>query len=137
MGSPQFFSFSNRNIRLIIPLLFLLLSSSTLLMFVAEGRAITKLQLLEAAQSEGEDEKTVVRTTQVIGSTPPRCERRCSSCGHCEAVQVPVTTQVHGHSRSHLSAAETSNIAYSRGDDVSNYKPMSWKCKCDNLILNP
>ncbi|KAJ9166395.1 hypothetical protein P3X46_021159 [Hevea brasiliensis] len=125
MGSAQFCYCSNRNRHLIIPFLFLLLLSSILLSFVAEGRTTTKL--LDAAQREGEDEKALVMRTQVIGSTPPRCERRCSSCGHCEAVQ----------SQSHLSTAAISNIAYSRGDDVSNYKPMSWKCKCDNLIFNP
>ncbi|CAI0464227.1 unnamed protein product [Linum tenue] len=23
------------------------------------------------------------------------------------------------------------------GEDYSNYKPMSWKCKCGNSIFNP
>ncbi|XP_057990445.1 EPIDERMAL PATTERNING FACTOR-like protein 2 isoform X2 [Hevea brasiliensis] len=135
MGSAKICHYSNRNGRSIISLLFLLLSSSTLLRFVADGRAISKL--LEAAQREVDDEKVVVMRTQVIGSTPPRCEGMCSTCGHCEAVQVPVTTEVHEHSRTHLSAAPISNIASSRGDDVSNYKPMSWKCKCGDLIFNP
>ncbi|CAI0464228.1 unnamed protein product [Linum tenue] len=30
------------------------------------------------------------------------------------------------------------SVAYtSRGEDYSNYKPMSWKCKCGNSIFNP
>ncbi|XP_010548696.1 PREDICTED: EPIDERMAL PATTERNING FACTOR-like protein 2 [Tarenaya hassleriana] len=50
-----------------------------------------------------------------IGSMPPKCEKRCETCRECEAVQVPVTFQ----------------------DDFSNYKPLSWKCKCDNSLFNP
>ncbi|EEF52209.1 EPIDERMAL PATTERNING FACTOR-like protein 2 [Ricinus communis] len=135
MGSAQFCYFCNRNRHLTISLLFLLLSCSTLVRFVAEGRAIPK-PLESETQKEEMDEKMAVRS-RVIGSTPPRCDRRCNSCGHCEAVQVPVTTRIVSHKRSaHLSTA-ISNIAYSRGDGISNYKPMSWKCKCGNLIFNP
>lgn len=71
--------------------------------------------------------------SQVIGSRPPRCDRMCGNCGHCEAVQVPVNTQAHKRSFS----SSIASIAYSRGDDISNYKPMSWKCKCGNSIINP
>ena len=70
-----------------------------------------------------------------IGSRPPRCQRRCSSCGHCEAVQVPIVPQLHSHRTSHFYAAPT--VEYSRGDYISNYKPMTWKCKCGNAIFNP
>ncbi|KAK8924020.1 EPIDERMAL PATTERNING FACTOR-like protein 2 [Platanthera zijinensis] len=54
-----------------------------------------------------------------IGSRPPRCEEICRACGRCEAVQVPAMPQRR------------------RRDDGSNYKPLSWKCKCGDLILNP
>ncbi|ESR46934.1 hypothetical protein CICLE_v10003474mg [Citrus x clementina] len=74
----------------------------------------------------------MVVMTSMIGSRPPKCERMCSSCRNCEPVQVPVTTRAVGHRASHFSA-----IAYSKGDDNSNYKPISWKCKCGNLIFNP
>ncbi|CAK7347355.1 unnamed protein product [Dovyalis caffra] len=133
MGSSKIGFCCHRNRQLIISLLFILVSSLTLVKFVAEGRAITKL--LEAAHKGVGEEKIAVRA-QAIGSRPPRCDRKCSSCEHCEAVQVPVTTQAHNHKRSQFSTA-ISNIAYSRGGDVSNYKPMSWKCKCGNLIFNP
>ncbi|KZV54510.1 hypothetical protein F511_01308 [Dorcoceras hygrometricum] len=59
----------------------------------------------------------------LIGSQPPRCERMCqSNCGHCKAVQVPIPS-------SHLLHRFTTH-AYSRGDGISNYKPMCWKCRC-------
>lgn len=164
MGSSQYCVCCHRNRHLIVSLLFLLISSLTQVRFVAEGRAISKL--VEAApvriiyiqshhalpyffltkhyfQNSGtqnfkfyaqkgmEEEKMVVMTS-MIGSRPPKCERMCSSCRNCEPVQVPVTTRAVGHRASHFSA-----IAYSKGDDISNYKPISWKCKCGNLIFNP
>ncbi|PON71386.1 EPIDERMAL PATTERNING FACTOR-like protein [Trema orientale] len=135
---------------------------------MAEGRAIS--MLIEAAQRGGgymEEESKVVRVVvgmrrgRQIGSRPPRCERRCSACGHCEAVQVPVAPLVLHHqndnrsrtrhdqndiSRSRRRNRSSSisskninnfNVAYSRGDDLSNYKPMSWKCKCGDFLFNP
>lgn len=91
-----------------------------------------------------ENEAGVVVNARQIGSRPPRCESRCSACGHCVAVQVPVSPQVQGHSkiRSHGSlpaSTRTSpkNVAYCRGDDITNYKPISWKCKCGDLLFNP
>ncbi|XWS25453.1 hypothetical protein CRYUN_Cryun27aG0069600 [Craigia yunnanensis] len=123
----------HRNRHLIVSLLFLLFSSLTQVRFMtAEGRSLSRL--LEVAQ-KGIEEKTLVMRS-LIGSRPPRCERRCSSCPHCEAIQVPVTTQSQNRRTRQFSAAIFS-IAYSRSDDISNYKPMSWKCKCGNLIFNP
>ncbi|KAK8625877.1 hypothetical protein V6N13_057034 [Hibiscus sabdariffa] len=78
-----------------------------------------------------EGEKTMVMRN-LIGSRPSRCERRCSSCPHYEAIQVPITTQSQNQ---HFSAAIFS-VAYSRGNDISNYKPMCWKCKCGDMIFN-
>ena len=87
-------------------------------------------------------ENVVMVRRVLIGSRPPRCERKCSSCaGPCEAVQVPIVpsklrdqqTRITSHHP--LYASPT--IAYSRGDDISNYKPMCWKCKCGNFMFNP
>lgn len=65
----------------------------------------------------------------MIGSRPPSCEGRCSGCGHCEAVQVPLAP---------LKKQRASATVNSRGDEYSsNYKPMNWKCKCGDRILNP
>ncbi|KAK9285114.1 hypothetical protein L1049_024299 [Liquidambar formosana] len=114
-----------------ISFLLLLISSSTQLRIFAEGRAISKPIGISKTVSE---EKAIVRAQ--IGSRPPRCERRCYSCGHCEAIQVPANPQAKAKSGSSNSSA-VPNIAYARGDDNSNYKPMSWKCKCGNFIFNP
>lgn len=115
---------------LIISLLFLLIAN------MAEGRTISKL--LEVSQKGiGAEKAGMVMQRSLIGSRPPSCERICSSCGHCTAIQVPITTKVQGK-KSRLNFPDSSvGIAYSRGDDVSNYKPISWKCKCGDLIINP
>ncbi|XP_068655617.1 EPIDERMAL PATTERNING FACTOR-like protein 2 [Aristolochia californica] len=95
--------------------------------FAAEGRV--NLRLLEAGKVR-EEEKMLVRAR--IGSRPPSCERRCNSCGHCEAVQVPAVPPDKS-GRRHSSLISTIN---SRGENT-NYKPMNWKCKCGDMILNP
>ncbi|KAJ3675654.1 hypothetical protein LUZ60_004696 [Juncus effusus] len=80
------------------------------------------------SQAPAKDER--IMEVELIGSRPPRCEGRCSSCGHCEAVQVPIAPQnklvnfFHG-------------VIYSRGDETTNYKPLNWKCKCGDVIINP
>ncbi|XP_042029740.1 EPIDERMAL PATTERNING FACTOR-like protein 2 [Salvia splendens] len=88
-----------------IPLLILLIST-----FNVQGRKVAH------NNSQVKEEKTMWRSQ--IGSRPPRCERQCSTCTRCEAIQVPT-------------------IAAARDQGNSNYKPMSWKCKCGNLIFNP
>ncbi|XP_022132530.1 EPIDERMAL PATTERNING FACTOR-like protein 2 [Momordica charantia] len=107
-----------------VPFLFLLILASTQMRFMAEGRLVPK-----RGQTVGE-EKVVLRGQ--IGSRPPKCERRCSWCGHCEAIQVPTNPQKSANTNS----SAFNNMAYAR-DEASNYKPMSWKCKCGSLIFNP
>ncbi|KAJ0981853.1 hypothetical protein J5N97_010108 [Dioscorea zingiberensis] len=109
----------------------LLLLGSIQVKHLAESRPL--LKLLENAK---EREKEIAMVGALIGSRPPRCEGRCSSCGHCEAVQVPLAPQdkISGGLLHHLHFSTTIN---SRFDDNSNYKPMGWKCKCGALILNP
>ncbi|KAK9163556.1 hypothetical protein Syun_004458 [Stephania yunnanensis] len=107
---------------LTLSLIFLVVSSSSIL---SEGRAV--FGLTKSSQM-GREEKVFLRAQ--IGSRPPTCVRRCSSCGHCEAVQVPVIPQEKGKRRQF-------NTASFRGEDGSNYKPMSWKCKCGDMIFNP
>ncbi|KAF6142182.1 hypothetical protein GIB67_037100 [Kingdonia uniflora] len=82
------------------------------------------------------NEKLVVRAQ--IGSSPPRCDRKCSTCGesgvHCKAVQVPIGPQhktlgtIHYFSKSAL---------FTSSEYTYDYKPMTWKCKCGNMIYNP
>ncbi|XP_038975139.1 EPIDERMAL PATTERNING FACTOR-like protein 2 [Phoenix dactylifera] len=109
-----------------LALVVLLLVSSNQVKYSVEGRSLFKL--LEAAK--GRDEE-VVTMRALIGSRPPRCETKCSSCGHCEAVQVPVVPQDKNGFRYFF------DTITSRGGDSSNYKPMNWKCKCGNMLLNP
>ncbi|XP_022740310.1 EPIDERMAL PATTERNING FACTOR-like protein 2 [Durio zibethinus] len=112
-------------------LLFLLILSTTqVIRYKAEGRPNPKSDSLSKTVNE---EKATLRAQ--IGSRPPRCERRCSSCEHCEAIQVPTNPQVRNGNRN--SSTLISDVAYARGDYSSNYKPMSWKCKCGNFIFNP
>ncbi|KAK9949232.1 hypothetical protein M0R45_004765 [Rubus argutus] len=56
---------------------------------MAEGRAILRKD--DTSQTVNEDSKARLRAQ--IGSRPPRCEGRCSSCGPCEAIQVPTYAQ--------------------------------------------
>ncbi|KXG34342.1 EPIDERMAL PATTERNING FACTOR-like protein 2 [Sorghum bicolor] len=79
------------------------------------------------------------RRRGLIGSRPPRCERVCMSCGHCEAVQVPIVPQ-HEEEKARASASAVTLAAAMftyRVDGISNYKPLSWKCRCGGTILDP
>ncbi|KAB2629686.1 EPIDERMAL PATTERNING FACTOR-like protein 2 [Pyrus ussuriensis x Pyrus communis] len=140
MGGSQNCIFCHKNRNIYISILLFLVSSSTHLIFMAEGgRPISsKPGEFAPARVLQENKAGVAVSARQIGSVRPSCERRCSACGRCVAVQVPVTPQVN-EIRSHGSSSSVSpkNVAYSRGDDITNYKPMSWKCKCGNLLYNP
>ncbi|CAN8328415.1 unnamed protein product [Cochlearia groenlandica] len=128
-------------------LLILLILNSTHFSLMTYGRpepnsheSSTKVNVTSLGQridqDQDQDKKMMMRG--LIGSSPPRCERvRCRSCGHCEAIQVPTNPQIKHHSPS--SSSEIIGLDYIRGGDDSstNYKPMSWKCKCGNSIYNP
>ncbi|CAL5076969.1 unnamed protein product [Urochloa decumbens] len=104
------------------------------------------LRLLEIGASKGQDEAEIRGEMKgrraLIGSRPPRCERVCMSCGHCEAVQVPIVPQDH-HLQIQKRAATTTDAAISaalfayRVNGITNYKPLSWKCRCGGTILDP
>ncbi|KAL1805755.1 hypothetical protein ACET3Z_028823 [Daucus carota] len=74
-------------------LIFLSVSSLTLLNSMAQGRVIHNH--IDLSQINGENESTVTR--KMIGSRPPRCERKCRNCGHCKAVQVPIAPLRRSH----------------------------------------
>ncbi|KAG0448690.1 hypothetical protein HPP92_027716 [Vanilla planifolia] len=80
---------------------------------------------------EGRGEDIVVMEGSMIGSRPPRCAGICRDCGRCEAVQVPANPQ-----RRTVGAALSATMN-TRGEGSSNYKPLSWKCKCGDVIRNP
>ena len=85
----------------------------------------------------------------LIGSRPPRCERVCMSCGHCEAVQVPIVPQdrrqktataagaADEEERVVAAAAVRAAMFTYKVDGITNYKPLSWKCRCGGTILDP
>ncbi|XP_021754669.1 EPIDERMAL PATTERNING FACTOR-like protein 2 [Chenopodium quinoa] len=133
MGFPQNHVFYITNTLLLFSLLFFLASTFTQLQqqhpFLAQGLSIPQQNVALKEQ----EERLIGRA--LIGSSPPRCQGRCNNCGHCEAIQVPIVPQK-GFPRSHFMHS-TPTIAYSRGDGLSNYKPMKWKCKCGNTIFNP
>ncbi|WOK99581.1 hypothetical protein Cni_G08293 [Canna indica] len=112
-------------------LLLLLLSSIAIKNNSVEGRPL--FRLLEEVASGIRGEKKV---RALIGSRPPICERRCIACGHCEAVQVPVIPQ-EKKKKTSIKTRQFMGVASSRGDYSSNYKPLSWKCKCGDIIFNP
>ncbi|PSR87888.1 MEPFL2 like [Actinidia chinensis var. chinensis] len=128
MGSSRNLISGHKLHHLTISFLLLSISSWTQLRFFAEGRTIPR------PIGHSQEEKAILRAR--IGSRPPRCERRCSTCGHCEAIQVPTNPQIKtGFGKN--SSSSMSRIDYARGDESSNYKPLSWKCKCGNSIFNP
>lgn len=59
-----------------------------------------------------------VTAIETLGSRPPTCRNKCSSCSPCEAIQVPTNA-----ARSHV--------------QYSNYEPEGWKCKCRDRVFNP
>ncbi|XP_019174526.1 PREDICTED: EPIDERMAL PATTERNING FACTOR-like protein 2 isoform X2 [Ipomoea nil] len=131
--------FRHGNPHLIIFLLIFSVSALTHFSFLVQGREMPK-QLEQDTPQKGGNEEIVVRVRSLIGSRPPRCESRCRNCGHCEAVQVPIvpTFKHQQTSRgSHGFKSVPKNVAYTRGDYLSNYKPMCWKCKCGDLLFNP
>ncbi|GAB2293714.1 hypothetical protein Dimus_027927 [Dionaea muscipula] len=134
MGSIQNFAF--------ISLAFILISSLTHDASVAQGRQIVRnpIEVVKGMDVLNRDKKEMERS--LLGSRPPRCEVRCSNCGHCEAIQVPIGIAPQqkvkpGEGGSHSVHDSTPTAEYSRGDDTTNYKAMSWRCKCGDFIFNP
>ncbi|GMH13653.1 hypothetical protein Nepgr_015494 [Nepenthes gracilis] len=85
-------------------------------------------------------EKKKITEVSFIGSGPPKCERRCAYCVHCEAVQVPISAphkQGLKPAGAHFLHSTPTTVNSRADDDDSNYKPISWKCKCGDFIFNP
>ncbi|GLJ29741.1 hypothetical protein SUGI_0586880 [Cryptomeria japonica] len=79
---------------------------------------------------QGTKRHELVELKSQIGSKPPRCQSKCNSCKPCEAVQVPAVPQSRKISRD-------PNTPAAGTQEYSNYKPMSWKCKCGDKLFNP
>ncbi|XP_021726636.1 EPIDERMAL PATTERNING FACTOR-like protein 2 [Chenopodium quinoa] len=142
MGFPQNHVFPITNTLQLFSLLFFLASTFTQLQqqqpFLAQGLSIPQQNMALKVQKKKLIGRALIGSSPLFRKTPkhpPRCQGRCNNCGHCEAIQVPIVPQK-GFPRSHFMHS-TPTIAYSRGDGLSNYKPMKWKCKCGNIIFNP
>ncbi|CAL0305632.1 unnamed protein product [Lupinus luteus] len=137
MGRTQICLCCHKYIQIIICYLIILFASTSIftnILFMAEGRGISNLN--EVAQKGMKEKGLVMVVKSQIGSRPPKCEGRCRTCGHCEAVKVPVEPIVQKHI-SHYATISGVITHSSRSDDLSNYKPMSWKCKCGDYFFNP
>ncbi|KAK4366971.1 hypothetical protein RND71_014851 [Anisodus tanguticus] len=76
-----------------------------------------------------------------LGSIPPSCYNKCNQCHPCMAVQVPTTLSHHPVEPSRVKDmpmeyfdSSSPSIGANR---YSNYKPLGWKCRCDNHFYNP
>ncbi|KAL6880397.1 hypothetical protein ACP4OV_011962 [Aristida adscensionis] len=128
----------------------LLTSSMEVAYSDATGRLPLRLQE-EIASSKEEERGEEMEGRGLIGSRPPRCERVCISCAHCRAVQVPVVPQLDinprlHHNHNHRAATaqqqeDSTSISAAmfsyRVNGITNYKPLSWKCRCGGAILDP
>ncbi|KAK9947555.1 hypothetical protein M0R45_003173 [Rubus argutus] len=65
----------------------------------------------------------------VLGSSPPRCVNKCSSCRPCTATLV---VPPHHHKMNSLKA--TTPYHY-EGDET--YYLLSWKCRCRDKLFQP
>ncbi|CAM8900973.1 unnamed protein product [Rhodiola kirilowii] len=74
-----------------------------------------------------------------LGSTPPSCHSKCNGCHPCFAVQVP-TLPSHDRldpSLDRVDHASVTDFYDLPGNRYSNYKPLGWKCRCNNHFYNP
>ncbi|KAI3491216.1 hypothetical protein L1887_44463 [Cichorium endivia] len=128
MGCTGHSPFCSKNRNLGDFFIILLILSSTHARFMPQGESSSEA-IANDTQVISKDEyhgKMVWRNV-IVGSRPPRCEwsKYCTTtnCGKCEAIQVPIGT--------------TPTSINTTTGDISNYKPMCWKCKCGNFTFNP
>ncbi|KAK7252747.1 hypothetical protein RIF29_36923 [Crotalaria pallida] len=81
--------------------------------FVAEEGSSRKTLKQNGFQQIVNDDKVMVRAR--IGSRPPKCEKRCRSCGPCEAIQVPTNPQEQ-NGKINNNPSTVSTDAYERGE---------------------
>lgn len=70
-----------------------------------------------------------------LGSMPPNCYNKCNQCHPCMAAQVPTTPS---HHQVKPTSKRVKNIPMEYGSNrYSNYKPLEWKCRCNDHFYNP
>ncbi|BFG40099.1 hypothetical protein CerSpe_263730 [Prunus speciosa] len=75
---------------------------------------------------DGDHQGLKEQMEMVLGSSPPRCVKRCMGCIPC----TPTLVASAHHGNNHLKAANTN-----QGDE--SYYLLSWKCKCRNKLFQP
>lgn len=78
-----------------------------------------------------------------LGSTPPSCHNKCNQCHPCMAVQIP-TLLSHNRIQPGLNRVRDNGGHYDSSKPLtaanykySNYKPIGWKCSCDDHFFSP
>eukprot|EP00250_Pteridium_aquilinum_P034876 c824_g1_i1 orf=362-763(+) len=59
----------------------------------------------------------------LLGSSPPRCVKRCGSCTPCKSTVVPIHINVEG--------------SFTPSKSESEYYPVAWRCQCGGKIYYP
>ncbi|KAH9715069.1 EPIDERMAL PATTERNING FACTOR-like protein 8 [Citrus sinensis] len=80
---------------------------------------------LTSAGEKGNEYESLFKKKMVLGSKPPACVNKCSSCRPCVATLVVP---------SHKNLLKASSNSH--GDDDSYYL-LSWKCRCGNKLFQP
>ncbi|KAL5753408.1 hypothetical protein ACOSP7_023589 [Xanthoceras sorbifolium] len=70
-----------------------------------------------------------------LGSMPPSCHNKCNQCHPCMAVQVP-TLPSHEERQPQPGSVEFLDPS-PLTNKYSNYKPLGWKCRCNDHFYNP
>ncbi|CAK9181356.1 unnamed protein product [Ilex paraguariensis] len=90
------------------------------------GIILSQLYLLSqtvGVEFSSYDSETLEERQKLIGSRPPGCVNKCSTCRPCVATLV-----IPPHQKKGLKA--------SNGEHDSYYL-LSWKCKCGNRLFQP
>ena len=66
---------------------------------------------------DDDDDDSIYGVRALVGSSPPKCIKKCGTCSPCRSVLVPIHTS--------LSSAPT------------QYYPEAWRCQCKGHLYTP
>ena len=66
---------------------------------------------------DDDDDESIHGVRALVGSSPPKCVKKCGTCSPCRSVLVPIHTS--------LSSAPT------------QYYPEAWRCQCKGHLYTP
>ncbi|KAG8478570.1 hypothetical protein CXB51_028340 [Gossypium anomalum] len=116
-----------------------LLHTSTLLIISLCFLLLSPVSSLRHLQSSTSPDRGLSFVEKIrLGSTPPSCHNKCNGCHPCMAVPVP-TIPSHNRFQPGLSKAISNSMRFFHPstNQYSNYKPLGWKCRCDDHFYNP